>query len=128
MELLGTDFQDFQVGDGVERLLALLRKRLHFADLNLETEASEKYISSLARKKGETLTKYTNAEEAAYRKLQRVLTSATEGGQDEYSSDGDSKVRELQLPKRLRGWRFLERAATPPKEQRNLESDRRHEC
>ena len=60
--------------------------------------------------------KYINAEEAAYRKLQRVLKYATEFGEDEYSSDDGSAVKRFQLPKRLRGWHFLERAAIPVKE------------
>ena len=113
MELLGSDFQ---VDDGVEKLLAFLRKRLHITDLNLETEAFERYFSQLARKKGETLMKYINAEETAYRKLQRVLKTSAEEGEDEYSSEDDSKTRKFQLPKRLRGWHFLERAAIPIKE------------
>ena len=100
MELLGSDYQ---VDDGVDQLLAFIRKRLHITDLNLETEAFEKYFTHLVRKKGETLMKYINAEETAYRKLQRVLKSATDGGQDEYSSDDGSTNRKFQLPKRLRG-------------------------
>ena len=53
------------------------------------------------RKKGETLTKYINAEETAYRKLQRVLKEAMEGGQDEHSDDDQPPptVKKLQLPK-----------------------------
>ncbi len=113
MELSATDFQ---VDDGVEKLLRFIRKRLHITDLNLETEAFEKYFAQLARKKGETLMKYINAEETAYRKLQRILKSAAEDGEEEYSSDDDSKARKFQLPKRLRGWHFLERAAIPLKE------------
>ena len=118
MELLGTDYQ---VHDGVERLLTFIRKRLHITDLGLETEAFEKYFTHLARKKGETLMKYINAEETAYRKLQRVLKTATDAGADEYSSDDVSlsaspSKRKFQLPKRLRGWHFLERAGIPLKE------------
>ena len=93
MELLGTDYQ---VDDGVEKLLAFIRKRLHITDLHLETEAFDKYFSHLARKKGETLMKYINAEETAYRKLQRILKSATEVGEDEYSSDdGSAKKKSI---------------------------------
>ena len=95
-----------------------LHKRLNVTDIKLETEAFDKYFTRLARKRGETLLKYIHAEETAYRKLQRVLKDATEGGEDEYSSEeevklGDSRKRKSQLPKRLRGWLFLERAATP---------------
>ena len=90
MELNATDFQ---VDDGVEQLLRFIRKRLHITDLNLETEAFDKYFAQLARKKGETLMTYINAEETAYRKLQRILTSATEDGEEEYSSDDESKAR-----------------------------------
>ena len=113
MELLGSDFQD---DEGVEKLLDFLRKRLHITDLSLETEAFDKYFTHLARKKGETLMKYINAEETAYRKLQRVLKTATQEGEDEYSDDDGSGVRRFQLPKRLRGWHFLGRAAIPLKE------------
>ena len=45
----------------------------------------------MMRKKGETLTKYINAEEAAYRKLQRVLKEAMEGDKEEFSTDDDNK-------------------------------------
>ena len=93
----------YQVDDGVEQLLAFIRKRLHITDLHLETEAFEKYFTHLARKKGETLTKYINAEETVYRKLQRILKSATVSGEDEYSSDDESLTRKFQFPKRLRG-------------------------
>ena len=58
-----------------------------------------------------------NAEESAYRKLQRVLKQATEDGEEEYSSDdGSIGSKKFQLPKRLRGWHFLEKASIPIKE------------
>ena len=60
---------------------------------------------------------YINAEESAYRRLQRVLRDAMEGGQDEYSeTDETSDVERFQLPKRLCGWLFLDRASIPIKE------------
>ena len=70
------------------------------------------------RKRGETLIKYINAEETAYRKLQRTLKEAMEGGQDEWSSEDepDTEVRKFKLPKRLRGWLFMERSQIPLKE------------
>ena len=119
MELLG---QDFLNDDGVEQLLLFLRKRLHITDLNLETEAFEKYFTHLARKKGETLMKYINEEETAYRKLQRVLKTAIDEGQDEFSEDDQATPQatpqksKFKLPKRLRGWHFLERASIPLRE------------
>ena len=86
----------------------------------------------MMRRKGETLTKYINAEETAYRKLQRVLKEAMEGGQDEYSDDDwivagppapgqptpahPTTPKKFQLPKRLRGWLFMERSQIPLKE------------
>ena len=42
----------YQVDDGVEKLLAFIRKRLHITDLSLETEAFENYFTQLARKTG----------------------------------------------------------------------------
>ena len=45
---------DYQVDNGVEKLLSLIRQRLHITDINLETEALYKYFNQLARKKGET--------------------------------------------------------------------------
>ena len=81
---------DSQVDDGVEKLLALIRQRLHITDLNLETEAFEEYLHQLARAKGETFMKYINAEESAYRKLQRVLKDALQEGNDEYSEDNQA--------------------------------------
>ena len=60
--------------------------------------------------------KYINVEETAYRKLQRVLRTATDGGEDEYSSDDGGQKKKFQLPKRLLGWHFLNRASVPLKE------------
>ena len=49
--------------------------------------------------------KYINAEESAYRKLQRVLKDDLKEGTDEYSEDDQaSYTNSSQLPKRLRGW------------------------
>ena len=108
---------DYQVDDGVEKLLTFIKKRLHITDLSLETEAFDRYFNKLIRRRGETLTKFVNAEESAYRKLQRVLKQATDDGAEEYSSDdGSSGSKKFQLPKRLRGWRFLEKASIPIKE------------
>ena len=84
IELSAADYLDL---DGVEKLLASIWKMLNIRDLDLETEAFDKYFNNMMRRKGETLTKYINAEETAYRKLQRVLKEAMEGGQDEYSDD-----------------------------------------
>ena len=66
----------------------------------------------MMRKKGETLTKYIKAEETADRKLQRILKEAMEGGDDGYSDDDHPplRVKRCQLPKRLRGWLFMERS------------------
>ena len=69
---------EYLIPDGVEKLLAFIRKRLNIRDLDLETEAFDKYFNNMMRRKGETLTKYINAEETAYRKLQRVLKEAME--------------------------------------------------
>ena len=113
MELLGQDLLD---DDGVEKLLSFIRKRLHITDLHLETDAFEKYFTHLARKRGETLMKYINEEDTAHRKLQRVLKTATDDGKDDYSDDDDPDTKRFRLPKRLRGWHFLERASTPLKE------------
>ena len=80
---------DYMVPDGVEKLLTFIRKRLNIRDLDLETEAFDKYFNKMMRQKGETLTKYIHAEEIAYRKLQRILKEATDGGTDEFSGDDD---------------------------------------
>ena len=79
---------DYLVPDGIEKLLAFIRKRLDIHDLDLGTEAFDKYFNNMMRRKGDTLTKYINAEGTAYRKLQRVLKEAMEGWTDEYSDDG----------------------------------------
>ena len=60
--------------------MAFIRNLIHITDLSFETEAFDKYFTHLVRKKGETLMKYINAEESAYRKLQRVLKDAMEEG------------------------------------------------
>ena len=64
------------------------------------------------------MIKYIHAEEQAYRKLQRTLKEAMEGGHDEWSSDEDPnpRNRKFKMPKRLRGFLFLERAQIPLKE------------
>ena len=58
---------DYLLPGGVEKLLAFIRKRLNIRDLDLETEAFDKYFNNMMRRKGETLTKYINAEGTAYR-------------------------------------------------------------
>ena len=58
----------YQAPDGVERLLALIRKRLNIRDLDPETEAFDTYFNHMTRTRCETLNKYTNAEGTAYRK------------------------------------------------------------
>ena len=59
----------------------------------------------MMRKRGETLTKYINAEDIAYRKLQRTLKEAMQGGHDEWSEDEcDETVKKFKMPKRLRQW------------------------
>ena len=109
---------EYQVPDGVERLLAFIKRRLNIRELDLETEAFKTYFNDMMRRRGETLTKYINAEETAYRKLQRTLREAMEGGTDEYSEDEQYQPpgTKFKLPKRLRGWLFMERAQIPPKE------------
>ena len=115
---------EYMVPDGVEQLLAFIRKRLNIRDLDLETEAFDRYFNKMTRQKGETLTKYIHAEEIAYRKLQRILKEAMEGGNDEFSGDDDGTgnpsnppppPKKFQLPKRLRGWLFMERSQIPLK-------------
>ena len=107
---------DYLVPDGIERLLAFITRRLNIRELDLETEAFKKYFNGMMRKRGETLTKYINADETAYRKLQRTLREAMEGGTDEYSEDEQGPDRtKFKLPKRLRGWLFMERAQVPLK-------------
>ena len=105
--------------DGVEKLLAFIRKRLNIRDLDLETEAFDRYFNKMTRQKGETLTKYIHAEEIAYRKLQRILKEAMAGGNDEFSEDDatitPSTTKKFQLPERLRGWLFMERSQIPLK-------------
>ena len=62
------------------------------------------------------MAKYMNAEEAAYRKVQRTLKEATEGGRDEYSAYGDgTDGKKFKLPKSLRGWLFMECSLIPLK-------------
>ena len=108
---------EYLVPDGIERLSALIKKRLNIRELDLETEVFKKYFNDIIRKRGETLTKYINAEDTSYRKLQRTLKEAMEGGKDEYSDDDqDPDHMKFKLPKRLRGWLFMGRAQIPPKE------------
>ena len=46
----------YLVEDGIEQLLAFIRQRLNIRDLDLETEAFEKYFNQWARtKRGDTL-------------------------------------------------------------------------
>ena len=77
----------FQTEDGIERLLKLIQTRLNITDFQLETESFSKLFDKLERRRGDTITKYINAEEAAYRKLQSVLKEALKEGADEYSDD-----------------------------------------
>ena len=69
--------------------------------------------------KGETLMTYINAEETAYRQLQRVLEEAMGCGQDEYSYEGktsNTTSKKFQLPKRLCGLLFMGRSQITIKE------------
>ena len=74
--------------------MAFIRKRLNIRELDLETEVFHKYVHDMLRNRGETLTKYINAEEIVYRKLQRTLKEAMQEGHDEWSEDeGDEPER-----------------------------------
>ena len=106
-------------------------KRLNIRGLDLETEVFQTYFNGLMRNRGETLTKHINAEETAYRKLQRVLKEAMDDNNDEYSEDesGWYYPKQFQIPKRLRGWLFMERAQIPFKEHAgNFKHDTTAEC
>ena len=66
------------------------------------------------------MTTFKNDEETKYRRLQTVLNEAIRNGEDEYSDDDgvvttkDGKpIPKFRLPKRLRGWMYLERARIP---------------
>ena len=78
--------------------------------------------SKIGRQRGETFNKYVNDEEAAYRKVQKVMNEVMLQGDDEYSSDDDIvtesglKIQKFRLPKSLRGWLFLERCHIPIRE------------
>ena len=53
---------DYLVPDGVELLLAFIRKRLSIRELDLDTEAFHKYFNDMMRKRGDTLTNYIHVE------------------------------------------------------------------
>ena len=80
---------DYQTDDGIERLLNFIKKRINLTDYTFEQEAFEKYFHHISRTKGESLVKYKNEEETAYRRLQKVLNEAMPTGEDEYSDDED---------------------------------------
>ena len=84
MELASSDYL---IPDGVEKLLEFLGTRLNIRVLDLETDAFNKYFNDMMRKRGETLNKYMNAGETAYRKLQHTLKEAMGGGKEEWSED-----------------------------------------
>ena len=65
------------------------------------------------------MSKYINEEEALYRKLQKTVQESMKDDIDEYSDDGVNPTRlnqRFKLPKKMRGWFFLERARIPKKE------------
>ena len=80
---------EYLVPDGIEQLLAFFKTRLNIRELDMETDTFKKYFHDMMRRRGETLTKYMNAAETAYRKLQRTLKEAMEGGKDEWSEYDD---------------------------------------
>ena len=109
---------------GVDDLMAFLKKRINITDLQIEKQCFEEYFYKLKRGK-DSYNKYQNDEEAAYRKLQRVLKESDTGDNDYSSDDGvideNGKRKPLfRLPKRLRGWFFLERAGIPERDQPSL--------
>ena len=53
-------------------------ERNDMTDLNMETEAFDKYFTRLTQRKREILMKYITAEETAYRNLRKVLIDAME--------------------------------------------------
>ena len=63
---------------------------------------------SFQRKKGDSMNKYINEEEALYRNLQKIVQDSLKDGKDEYSDDGTciktTPPKNFQLPKKLRGW------------------------
>ena len=61
---------DYMTADGVEKLLEFIRKRLNIRDLDLETEAFDKYFNNMTRQRGETLHKYIHAEDSPQKKFQ----------------------------------------------------------
>ena len=67
------DSTKYRCETGVEDLLEYLRVRLNITDLQIERDAFEQYFYKIKRTRGETFLKYRNDEEAAYRKLQRIL-------------------------------------------------------
>ena len=74
---LGSAF--YLVPYGVEQLLTFIRKILNIRELDFDTEAFQKYFNNMLIKTGETLTKYINAEDTVYRKLQHTLKAAMGG-------------------------------------------------
>ena len=48
---MGLSAADYMTPDGVERLLEFIRKRLNIRDLDLETEAFDKYFNKMTRQK-----------------------------------------------------------------------------
>ena len=86
------DFRNIEMGisrftnpHGVEQLLSYLKERLHTSDYSFEVTVFEGFFHSTDRRFGESMTKFKNDQEAAYRKLQRVLNEAMRNGEDEYS-------------------------------------------
>ena len=117
----------FMTDTGPEDFLEYIRKRLGVTDRQMEIEAFERYFYKTKRNKGDSIRKYVNAEEHAYRKLQAIF-SETASKAEAWSDDDlglgmasapvspGHRRKRFQLPKRLRGWFFLSRSGIPTKD------------
>ena len=124
LERIEFNAMDYQVQNGVDMWIQFLQKRINITDQSQEVAAFEEYFYKLKRTRGQTLLKYDHEEQASYRKLQKVLDMAIKNKSDEYSSDEDSistiTNKKFKLPKRLRGWFYMERANIPTKDQSQI--------
>ena len=112
------DLNEFRTFNGVEKVLEWVKNNIDRSGLDDLREVFEKYIYKVKRNKGETFREYAATEETAYRDLQDFMNQALQDGTDQYSGDeGDRPT--FKLPRKLRGWYFLENMGLP-KEQHAL--------
>ena len=76
LEQMQLDVSQYCNDDGIEKYLEMIQRRIGLTSLQQETEIFKKYFHQTRRSKGESMVKYLNEDENAYRRLQSVVNDS----------------------------------------------------